>query len=139
MTLVTRDRLLTIGMLVLCAVAAFFLLRSDVVEGLLCKWARLRKPKKPEELDFAPHPTPKQHAPHLVVDEQEPHLMLLHDSISSDTSELSDAADGRLGPVVVDEGPTEVALEYKSQFGETVCAPKVPQKRTPRKPRRPSS
>ena len=87
--LVTRDRLLTIGMLILCAVAAFALARSDVVECLLGKWTRLRQTKKKPDVepDFA-HPKPK-HAPRLVVDakEHEPHPMpLLHESFGSDLS-----------------------------------------------------
>jgi hypothetical protein len=43
--IVTRDRLLTLGMLVLCAAAAFFLVRkTDIVESLLARW-RCRKPR----------------------------------------------------------------------------------------------
>ncbi len=43
--IVTRDRLLTLGMLVLCAAAAFFLVRkTDIFESLLARW-RCRKPR----------------------------------------------------------------------------------------------
>ena len=114
--LVTRDRLLTLGMLVLCAVAAFLLVRSDVVEGILARFKQFRK--KPEH-DFAPYPKPA-HDAHLVDDEPLP--MLPHESLSSDSSELSDAADD---PVVKVDVPVVA----------TVCAPRAPQKRAPRKPR----
>ena len=142
-TLVTRDRLLTIGMLILCAVAAFALVRSDVVECLIEKWARFRQAKRKPHTELAcAHPKPI-HAAHLV-DEQEPHPMLLHESFGSDLSDagsnMSDAADSaKLHPVVVDEDPAEASPEYKSPFGEAPCsasAPKVQQKRV-RKARKP--
>lgn len=122
MTLVTRDRLLTLGMLVLCAVAAFLLVRSDVVEGLLARFGRLRAPKKPEH---NPYPKPK----HELELDDEPHLMLLHESLSSDSSETSDAAD----PVIEDivEDPDPVAATACA----SASAPRAPQKRAPRKPR----
>jgi hypothetical protein len=133
MALVTRDRLLTVGMLALCALAAFFLVRSDVVESLLGQWARLRTPKPKPKLDFAPYPKPPQEPPQH--DEDLTRGLMIS---CSDSSEMSQ-------DLVVDEDPTESDVGdvdvRDPPFGETAVAlsesvkVKVQPKRAPRKPR----
>jgi hypothetical protein len=160
LTLLTRHKLLTVLMLVLCAVAALTLVRSDVVECLVGKWATFRQPKKLDvDPDFGRHRIidPDLARRRIRVDEQqqqqEPHLLL--SDLSDATSDAADVsgtgrAVANAHPAIVEceESATEEAsqdYEYKTSIGEAcsanarASAPKVPQKRAPRKPRKSSS